>query len=218
MKKQSARFLKTMNTVEIEKLLADDTPLFLPLGTLEAHGRHLPTGTDTILAEKIAEELSILLGGVVAPAVEYGLTKVLAQTSPASFFPEELYEGFVEKVIEAFRSQGFKTIIIVNGHGGNRDSLRKVVRRLARVRPTGLAVINWWLLSERFVEPVYGCRPGGHAAVEETALMLHYFPEMVVSKNYNPASDDYVPDEGIWLFPPPGEVLLDNPNQGQPDF
>lgn len=218
MKKQSARFLKTMNTVEVEAILAADTPLFLPIGTIEAHGRHLPVGTDTLCAERIAQQLSIALDGVVAPAFEYGITKVLAQTSPASFFPEELFEAFIEKVIENFRSQGFKTIIVVNGHGGNREALRNVIRRLSRVRPTGLAVINWWLISEHYVEQVYGCKPGGHAAVEETALMLHYFPDLVERQHYNAETDDYVPDEGIWLFPPPGEVIIDNQGQGQPDF
>ncbi len=218
MKKERPRLLKNMNTLQVEALLAAETPLFLPIGTIEAHGRHLPVGTDSFCAEKIAEDLSIALDGAVAPTFEYGITRVLAQTSPASFFPEELFEAFIEKVIENFRSQGFKTIIIVNGHGGNRESLKRVVRKLSRVRPTGLAVINWWLISEQYVERVYNCKPGGHAAVEETALMLNYFPELVENANYASETDDYVPDDGIWLFPPPGEVLLSTHGQGRPDF
>lgn len=212
------RFLKSMNTLEVEEVLQTESPLFLPIGTLEAHGRHLPVGTDTLCAEKIAEQLSIALNGVIAPSFEYGLTNVLAQTSPASFFPEELFEAFIEKVIDNFRSQGFKTIIVINGHGGNREALKKVIRRLSRIRPSGLAVVNWWLISEHFVERIYGCKPGGHAAVEETAMILDYFPELVNADNYLPENDDYVVDDGIWLFPPPGEVLIDHPGQGRPDF
>lgn len=218
MVKPTARFLKQMNTVQVESLLGTEAPLFLPIGTIEAHGRHLPVGTDTLCAEKVAETLSIALDGVIAPSFEYGLTKVLAQTSPASFFPEELFEAFIEKVIENFHKQGFKTIIVVNGHGGNREALRKVARRLSRVSPIALSVINWWLISEKFVEPAFACRPGGHAAIEETATMLHFFPELVNSDNYTPQSDDYVPEEGIWLFPPPGEVLLSHHGEGQPSF
>ena len=218
MKKQQPLFLKSLNTLEVEELLRADTPLFLPIGTLEAHGRHLPVGTDTLCAEKIAERLSIGMHGVVAPAFEYGLTNVLAQTSPGSFFPEDLYEAFIERVIDNFRVQGFKTIIVVNGHGGNREALKKVIRKLSRTRPAGLAVVNWWLLADHFVEQVYDCKPGGHAAVEETAAMLDFFPELVEAGNYQPETDDYVVDDGIWLFPPPGEVLIDQPGQGRPDF
>jgi len=213
-----AIFLKNLNTVEVEQLLQREAPLLLPVGTLEAHGRHLPVGTDTICAEKIAERLSIELGAVIAPSLEYGITNVLAQTSPGSFFAEELFENFVEKIIDTFRLQGFKTIIIVNGHGGNRDALKKVVRKLSRVRPTGLAVINWWLISEHFVDRIYGCKPGGHAAVEETAAILSFCPELVKKENYQSDNDDYIPDEGIWMYPPPGEVIIDHAGQGQPDF
>ena len=91
-----AIFLKNLNTLEVEQLLRREAPLFLPIGTLEAHGRHLPVGTDTLCAEKIAERLSISLDAAIAPSLEYGITNVLAQTSPASFFSEELFENFVE--------------------------------------------------------------------------------------------------------------------------
>ena len=207
-----------MNTVEVESLLAREAPLFLPVGTLEAHGRHLPVGTDTICAEKIAEELSINLQGAVAPALEYGLTNVLAQTAPASFFPEELFEKFFEQIVENFYKQGFKTIVIVNGHGGNRDALKRLVRRTTRRYPIAISVINWWLLSEKFVEPVFKTGTGGHAAIEETSVMLHFCPTLVDPDNYSPAADDYVPEDGIWLYPPPGEVLLNQQGQGQPIF
>ncbi|PKL45722.1 MAG: hypothetical protein CVV41_01600 [Candidatus Riflebacteria bacterium HGW-Riflebacteria-1] len=218
MPRQLAKFLKCMNIVEIEALLAREAPLFLPAGTIEAHGRHLPVGTDTICAEKIAEELSINLQGAVAPSIEYGITSTLAQTSPASFFPEELYEKFFEQIVENFYNHGFKTIVIINGHSGNRDPIKRLVKRCVRQHPIAISVINWWLLSEKYVEPIFNTRPGGHAAVEETALMLHFCPTMVDPDNYSPSSDDYVPEDGIWLYPPPGEVLLSQKGQGQPVF
>lgn len=218
MQQNRAKFLKTMNTVEVESFLATEAPLFFPIGTLEAHGRHLPVGTDTICAEKIAEELSHCFSGAIAPSFEYGITNVLAQTSPASFFPEEMFADFIEKIIESFYLQGFKTIIIINGHGGNRDALKKIIRRQSRVHPIALSVINWWLISEHYVEQVYGTRPGGHAAVEETAVIQHFYPELVNQQNYTSTTDDYVADDGIWMFPPPGEVILHQAGQGQPDF
>jgi creatinine amidohydrolase/Fe(II)-dependent formamide hydrolase-like protein len=82
---KKAIYLKELNTVQVEALLQREAPLFIPMGTLEPHGRHLPVGTDTLCAEKVAEHLSIAFDGVIAPSFEYGLTNVFLQTSPSSF-------------------------------------------------------------------------------------------------------------------------------------
>ncbi|MEW6709697.1 MAG: creatininase family protein [Candidatus Riflebacteria bacterium] len=210
--------IKQLNTVEIENLLAREAPLFIPIGTVEPHGRHLPVGTDTLCAEKIAEELSINLNGAVAPSLEYGVTNSLAQTAPSSFFSEELYEKFVEGILQSFVRHGFKCLILVNGHGGNVEPLKRLARRLIRQEAMAVSVIHWWKLSEKFVEPIFKTGPGGHAAVEETAAMLHFCPTMVYPDNYSPDTDDYVADDGIWLYPPPGEVILDKEGTGRPIF
>lgn len=218
MKNQKPKLLKEMNTLQVQEAIKEKLPLFLPLGTLEAHGRHLPISTDTICAESIAKSLSLELNGIVAPALEYGLTNVLLQTSPASFFDIELYKNFVTTIIRNFRKQGFNTIIVVNGHGGNRDALKPIIRTITREEPMALAIINWWAFSERFVKEVYNCEPGGHAAVEETAAILSFFPELVKKENYESSMDDHVPDDSLWMYPPPGEVLLNKEGEGRPCF
>ena len=213
-----ALYLKELNTVQVEKLLQNKAPLFIPLGTLEPHGRHLPVGTDTYCAEKIAEKLSLAFNGVVAPSVEYGLTNVFAQTSPSSFFPIEIYQAFMEQIVRTFYRQGFTKIIIINGHGGNKDALKPLLRKIAREAPIALSIINWWIFAEEFVKEVYNTSPGGHAAVEETAAIIYTHPELVREENYSSETDDCIPNEALWFYPPVGEVLLNKANQGQPCF
>lgn len=215
---KKAIYLKELNTVQVEALLQREVPLFIPMGTLEPHGRHLPVGTDTICAEKIAEHLSIAFDGVVAPSFEYGLTNVFLQTSPSSFFPVDLYRTFVEHIVKNFYKQGFKTIIIINGHGGNQEALIYILRNITREAPMALTIINWWIFASEFVEKVYNTKPGGHAAVEETAAILYSRPELVKKENYNSDVDDCVPNDAFWMFPPTGEVLLDEAGQGRPCF
>lgn len=213
-----ALYLKELNTVQVEELLEKEAPLFIPVGTLEPHGRHLPVGTDTYCAEKVAEKLCEAFEGVIAPSVEYGLTNVFAQTSPSSFFPVDLYQAFMEQIIRTFYKQGFKKIIIINGHGGNKDALKPLLRKIVREAPIALSIIHWWMFAEEFVEPIYQTQPGGHAAVEETAAILYAHPELVTKANYKPSTDDCVPNDALWLYPPIGEVLLNEPNKGQPCF
>lgn len=218
MSRPLAKFLKHMNSVEVETLIAREAPIFLPIGTLEAHGRHLPVGTDTLCAEKLCEELSLKLEGAVAPSIEYGITNSLAQTAPASFFDQDLFENYSSTIIKNYIAHGFKSIIILNGHGGNVEPLKKISRKIIREDRVALCVINWWKLSEKFVPEVYSTGPGGHAAVEETGLMLHFYPTLVTPDNYNPEQDDYIADNFIWFYPPPGEVILDKADTGQPSF
>jgi creatinine amidohydrolase len=210
--------LKNLNSIEVENLLACEAPLFIPTGTLEAHGRHLPVGTDTLCAEKFSEELAIHFEGAVAPSIEYGVTNSLAQTAPASFFNESLYEEFVQTILTNFIRHGFKTIIVVNGHGGNMEPLKRIARKIVRHHRVALGFIHWWLLSEKFVEPIFKTGPGGHAAIEETAAMLHFHPTLVDPDNYKPENDDYVAHNSLWLYPPPGEVIIDQAETGQPLF
>ena len=215
---KKAILLKELNTIQVEALLQREAPLFIPMGTLEPHGRHLPVGTDTLCAEKVAEHLSIAFDGVVAPSFEYGLTNVFLQTSPSSFFPVDLYRTFVEHIVNNFYKQGFKTIIIINGHGGNQEALKYILRNITREAPMALTIINWWIYASKFVEEVYNTKPGGHAAVEETAAILYSHPELVKKDNYQPDVDDCVPSDAFWMFPPTGEVLLEQEWQGQPCF
>lgn len=215
---KKAVYLKEQNTVQVEALLDRGAPLFLPVGTLEPHGRHLPVGTDTYCAEKVAEKLSIAFDGVVAPSVEYGLTNVFAQTSPSSFFPVDLYQAFLEQIVRTFYKQGFKSIVIVNGHGGNKDALKPLLRKISREAPIALSIINWWMFAEEFVTEVYDTKPGGHAAVEETAGIIYVRPDLVTKANYNPDRDDCIPNDALWLYPPVGEVLLNEPAEGRPCF
>lgn len=210
--------LDRLTTKYISHFINSGGPLFFPVGTLEAHGRHLPVGTDTLCAEGVAIELARRLGGVCAPPFAYGLTNLLAQTAPGSFYPEEMWGEFIETTLRGFRRHGFRTIIVVNGHGGNRPPLQGVVRRLVRERETALCVVHWWKLAEPAAQRIYGGL-GGHAAVEETAAMVALHPDTVVPAQYVPENDDYQPDEGFWCFPPPGEVLLYGGDpKGRPDF
>jgi len=210
--------LDRLTTPAIAERIRSDAPLFFPIGTLEAHGRHLPVGTDTLCAEGVATALARRLGGIVAPPFAYGLTNLLAQSAPASFYPESQWGEFIEATLRGFRRHGFRKLIVVNGHGGNRPPLQSLVRKLVRERDTALCVVHWWKLSETAAQAVYGGL-GGHAAVEETAAMAAMYPESVVQAQYCPESDDYQPDEGFWCFPPPGEVLLYGGDiKGRPDF
>ena len=47
--------------------------MIFPIGALEQHGPHLPLGTNSLIVERLAVDLSRELGILVAPTFQYGV-------------------------------------------------------------------------------------------------------------------------------------------------
>jgi creatinine amidohydrolase/Fe(II)-dependent formamide hydrolase-like protein len=65
--------IKELLPMQIEAVISEDPRLIIPVGTCEQRGPHLPLGTATIIAERLADDLSAEYGVLRAPAVEYGV-------------------------------------------------------------------------------------------------------------------------------------------------
>ncbi|HET7407213.1 MAG TPA: mycofactocin biosynthesis peptidyl-dipeptidase MftE [Mycobacteriales bacterium] len=142
--------------------------LVVPLGSLEQHGPHLPLDTDTRIAVALAERLAAAEPGcVVAPAVAYGASGE-HQTFPGtlSIGSEALELLLVELVRSA--SATFARTVLVNGHGGNTETVSRAAARLTgESRP-----VRCW-------SPRHGGPTDSHAGRAETSLMLALAPALV---------------------------------------
>src|SRR5256886_2182033 len=61
--------LKTLVPDEVRFILERDARLLVPVGTCEQHGPHLPLGCDTIIVERLADDLSGALEILRAPTI-----------------------------------------------------------------------------------------------------------------------------------------------------
>ena len=57
---------------EFRRRLAERPIAYLPLGTLEWHGEHLPLGSDAIQSEGLMVQCARQLGGIVMPPIHLG--------------------------------------------------------------------------------------------------------------------------------------------------
>jgi mycofactocin system creatininase family protein len=146
-----------------------ERPLVLvPVGSTEQHGPHLPLDTDGVIAAAVAHAAARALGGavVVAPTVAYGASGEHAD------FPGTVsigHDALGLQLVELMRSFAAWAgrVVVVNGHGGN-------VQTLATVVPL--------LVGERHRVSWLPCAVNGgdaHAGRTETSLMLHLAPSTV---------------------------------------
>jgi mycofactocin precursor peptide peptidase len=142
------------------ELSTGDPPLLcVPIGSCEQHGPHLPLGTDTIIAEELAASLAERRSGIVV-----GPTLSVTASGEHAGFPGTLSIGtdvMTQVLVELVRSADWAGgVVLVNGHGGNRDAVERAV---ATLTGEDRDVLAWW--------PDV---PGGdaHAGRTETSLVL----------------------------------------------
>ncbi|MBS7618465.1 creatininase family protein, partial [Candidatus Bathyarchaeota archaeon] len=97
----------------------NDSVVVVPIGSLEKHGPHLPLGTDGLTIYKIALNASEIEPCIILPPLFYSYVADMRQFPGAINIREDLLLNFLENVCEEVSRNGFKKILIVNGHGGN---------------------------------------------------------------------------------------------------
>lgn len=145
--------------------------VIIPIGTIEAHGEHLPLGTDVLIPEGIVERIEAKMGDriLVAPSVNYGHVWTLGVYPGGVDVPTDLLTQYIYHVGRSLLKQGFSHIILMNGHGGNSPALSTVGEMLA---DEGAVVVtfNWWV--DFRAEILEFCEGQGHAGEDETAAAL----------------------------------------------
>jgi creatinine amidohydrolase/Fe(II)-dependent formamide hydrolase-like protein/ribosomal protein S18 acetylase RimI-like enzyme len=152
----------------------------LPIGSFEQHAHHLPLDTDNIQAEFFARMVAEALDAALLPALCFGTClEHSGFRGSMSLRPETLMQVIRDLAGEIER-QGFQTMVLVNGHGGN-HCLVPVVRDLNRAdRPLKILLVDPWAYGDPEIASEHGERGLDiHAGEWETSVMLALRPDLV---------------------------------------
>ena len=190
-----------------ERVSTTNAPVFLPVGALEQHGPHLPLGTDAMLATGIAAGAAAAVGGIVAPALSYGYKSQPKCGGGQHFCGTTSLDaatliGQVRDTIREFVRHGVERLVLVNGHYENQwfliEGIDLALRECGAPHLSVMRLEYWDFCTEQTLAAIF---PQGfpgfaleHAAVIETSLMLHLYPELV--------RIELIPDEPAAQFPP----------------
>ena len=174
-----------MTWPEIGALDRDRTVLLLPVGSVEQHGHHMPTGTDTYLATAVSDAAAALAGPVVVvlPSPCYGLSAHHMHFPGSITLTAETMMAMVADIVASVIHHGFRRVVVVNGHGGNAGVIDVLASTLGhRFYGTArIACLTYFTLAREQIMATRESKHGGmgHACEFETSLMLHLHPDLV---------------------------------------
>lgn len=215
----STREMDRINWMEFKEVVPSKmNTVLLPTGTLEPHGV-INNGADNTAPMAIATTIARRVNALIAPTLPYGITGSLEAYPGAFQITEAAYRPFVKQILEGLAKNGFKNIIILNGHGGGQTAvLQSVAAEVSAEKHVRTLVINWWSFASDETKEVFG-EDGGHAGLNETAFIQAIDPTLVHPERYNDDLATAYPAPGTWSAVPfPSSIGLYQKGQGYPRF
>lgn len=173
-----------MRRDEIAEMRDHDAVVILPVGSIEQHGAHLPVDVDIFMAESVAlaaaQALSPEVPVLVAPPIWTGISPHHMHFTGTLTLSVDTFSQVVREVVTSMWRHGFRHILVLNGHGGNDQTLKSTTLKLGAEGIEVAAATYWDLAAEELAELVEGERKKvGHACEIETSLMLYLRQELV---------------------------------------
>lgn len=215
----STREIDRINWMEFRSAVPSKiNTVILPTGTLEPHGV-INNGADNTAPTALARSIARRTNAMIAPTLSYGITGSLESYPGAFQITESAYRLFVKQILEGLAKNGFKNIIIMNGHGGGQTAvLQSVAAEVAIEKRVRTLVINWWSFASEETIAVFG-EDGGHAGWNETAFIQAIDSTLVHPELYNDDLATAYPASGTWSAVPfPSSIGLYRKGQGYPKF
>lgn len=165
----------------------DGSVLIVPVASLEQHGHHLPTATDTILCGSIAtataERLHPDVPVLVTPPVWTGYSPHHLSVGGTVSAEHDRLLGLLGDVVGTSSRNGFDATVLLNGHGGNASLVSSAAAILGRryADRTETLGLTYFALARAFADDIRESDRGGiaHGGEMETAMMLHLRPDLV---------------------------------------
>ncbi len=156
--------------------------IFLPFGSTEEHGAHLPLDTDTMQVYAVVRQAAARQPAFVAPPLHYGICRsTSAHPGTVGIAPDTL-RALTRDLVTGYYRQGLRNFILISGHAGKTHigALIEVGEEmLARYADIRVAVINEYEFCCRAGREIIATEGDSHAGEVETARIRHLHPELV---------------------------------------
>lgn len=123
--------LQNLKSPEIEKLDKKRILVLIPLGSIEAHGPHLPIGNDSIIVEHFARKVGEKLENVIVTPTIYYAHNLINYDYPGTLnITPEHYAHYLQDILKSFYHHGFENFLLFSSHGANDMPVKLAITNL----------------------------------------------------------------------------------------
>ena len=176
-------YLPHMTVPEVQDLLTRTDMVIIPVGAVEQHGLHLPTGTDIISGIERAKLIAAQTDVLVAPVLFLGQSPYHMEFEGTITLSSETIQQVMVEAVESLLRHGFKRFLFLSAHGGNAAATTFIVDRINQ-ETAGIAIdlgsaIGPFREGERLAAIPDPGLFDRHAGVSETSRALYLMPDLV---------------------------------------
>jgi len=164
-----------MIPASIGELLLRRPTLIVPVGTTEQHGPHLPLGCDTIIVERLSDDLSAAFSVLRAPTVEYGVHIISRPFPGGAALRHRTLHRVMNELIESWEEgAGVREFVILTAQASEAhlEALSTIRTEKATVTVVDVFGIDFGPLLDQPGAPIHG-------GELDTSLLLYLAPEAV---------------------------------------
>ena len=182
-----SRYFSDLTQPDIAAQFKKNPFVILPAGSVEQHGPHLPTGTDSFAANVIAYAVAERMDGLVLAACPLGVTPMHMPYEGTISLSPETYTRLTVETCASTARHGAKELMILNWHEGNIAPLAIAAEELHRQH--GLLVLTvqaCYVAADMFGHECNGLSHGGEI---EALAVLAFRPDLVHLDRIDYSSD-----------------------------
>lgn len=157
--------------------------VIVPTGSTEQHNEHLAMIQDTASVTLVAQLAALRLYPqvMVATPVPVGISPHWMDRKGTLTLTKETFLNVVYEICESLQVHGVKSILILNGHGGNVAPLKQSVAGFWKKLGIRIEANSYWdaYNKETVTKHMQSGKAPGHAAEFETSFAMAAFPERI---------------------------------------
>ncbi len=169
-----------MSWRQVEEARDRGAAVLVPMGSTEEHGPHAPTG-DYLITDAIAERVALATGDLMTPTIPFSYSEYFRHYPGTITLQAETLRLVVRDAVGSLLDQGFRHVVLFNGHKGNEPILQTTIRELRRERGVLVPVVAplGFAQSAALMRELYGDNPIGHGGEPVGSMMSYVRPDLV---------------------------------------
>ena len=153
----------------------------LPTGSVEQHNEHMAMVADVAISSLISQRAALELYPqvIVAPPSPCGYAPYHMARPGSLTLRKETFCAYILDVMSCLKAHGIRTILILNGHGGNHHPLQEALPGWRKELEINIDADSYWTGANREYTSRFmrAKKPTSHAGEFETSIYMAAFPQ-----------------------------------------